>query len=326
MRLVDIESTVYEQLNYATNPDPIVINRIRRAINETHRNILGMRGFDRLRRALLTANSIANVPYMSLPEAAVKIHSIADRTRKLLLREVSQQDIRYSDPGLSAVTAYPYEYAIDNYAAPVSQDPPSASGVWVQSSSASDGSGTWAYVEGVTSNGAYRRGKVALNGVTATQVDSGISTWIKITKFYLTAAPIGTVSLYGDSGGTIPLAIIAPQNLTARYTRVELHPVPTGVVTYHVDVELHVNDMSIASDEPLVPEDFHWLLESGALLREYQKRQQVALVQLEERRFVKGISDMRSFVRQTSGATANSRRPTRFTTLQQTGVYYPPGS
>jgi hypothetical protein len=326
MRLVDLESTVYERLNYATNPDPLVVNRIRRAINETHRSILGMRGFDRLRRANLEFNSIANVPYCSLPEAAVKIHGIADRTRKLLLREVSIQDVRYSDPGLTAITAYPYEYFVDSYAAPVSQDPPSASGVWVASDSTSDGSGTWAYVEGVTSDGAYRRGKVALNGLTATQVDSNISTWIKITKFYVTAAPIGTVSLYGDLLETIPLAIIAPQNLTARYTRIGLHPTPTGVVTYNADVELHVHDMSIASDEPLIPEDFHWLVESGALIREYTKREKVALVQLEQARFAKGIADMRSFVRQTSGSTANSRRPTRFTTLQQTGVYYPPGS
>jgi hypothetical protein len=91
-------------------------------------------------------------------------------------------------------------------------------------------------------------------------------------------------------------------------------------------VELHVADMTIASDEPLIPEDFHWLVESGALIREYQKREKVALIQLEQQKVTRGISDMRAFVRQTSGATANSRRPTRFTTLQQTGVYYPPGS
>jgi hypothetical protein len=326
MRLVDIETTVYERLNYAENPDPLVVNRVRRAINVTHRQILGMRGFDRLRRALLTCNSIANVPYMSLPAAAVKIHSIADRTRKQLLREVSQQDIRYSDPGLSAITAYPYEYAIDHYAAPVSQDPPSASGLWVKSSSATDGGGTFAYVEGVTSDGAYRRGKVALSGITAVQVDTTIATWIKLAKFYLTAAPVGTVSLFGDALQTIPIATIAPQNLTARYTRVELHPVPTGVITYHADVELHIHDMAIASDEPLLPEDFHWLLESGALIREYKKREKQALWMDERQVFAKGVADMRSFVRQTSGSTANSRRPTRFTTLQQTGVYYPPGS
>jgi hypothetical protein len=285
-----------------------------------------MRGFDRLRRKLLTANSIANVPYMALPQAAVKIHTIADRTRKLLLREVSQQDVRYSDPGLSAITAYPYEYVIDSYAAPVRQDPPSASGVWATSSSATDGGGTFAYVEGVTSDGVFRRGKVALSGLTAVQVDATITTWVALTKFYLTAAPVGTVSLFGDALQTIPLASIAPQNLSARYTRVELHPVPTGIVTYHVDVELHLNDMAVASDEPLLPEDFHWLLESGALIREYKKREKQALWMDERQTFAKGVADMRSFVRQTSGATSNERRPTRFTTLQQAGVYYPPGS
>jgi hypothetical protein len=324
MRLVDLEATVYERLNYATNPDELVVNRIRRAINETHRIILGMRGFDRLRRALLTCNSIPTVPYMSLPAAAVKIHHIADRTKKMLLREVAQADIRYSDPGLSAISATPYEYAIDHYASPVQQDPLTPSGVWVQSSSPTDGLGLWAYVEGVTADGASRRGKTALNGLTATPVDASITTWIKITKYYLTTAPVGTISLFADAAATIPLAAIAPQTLTARYTRVELHPVPTNVVLYHADVELHVSDLAIPSDEPLLPEDFHWLLESGALIREYKKREKQALWMDERQLFAKGLADMRSFVRQISGATATSRRPTRFSTLQQAGVDYPP--
>ena len=183
-----------------------------------------------------------------------------------------------------------------------------------------------AYVEGLTADGVYRRGKVSLNGVTATQVDSTITTWVKLTKFYLTAAPVGTVSLYGDLLETIPLAVIPPQHLTARYSRIHLHPTPTGIVTYHADVEVHVEDMAIASDEPLLPEDFHWLVESGALMREYQKRQQVGLVQLEQARFQKGVSDMRAFVRQSTGALYNSRRKTRFTSLQESGVFFPEGS
>lgn len=322
-RLGDLEATIYERLNYPPNPDPVVANRVRRALNETHRQILGKRGFDRLRRALVTFNSITSNPFAVLPQAVVKIHTIADRTRKYELVETTYASLRYSDPGLAASSSFPYEYVIDSLAAPVAQDPSDASELFVKSDSSSDSSGTTAYLEGVTSDGEYRTASVSLNGTSAVSLNTAITTWLTVRKFYLSAPPTGTVTLYEDSGSGTALSIIAPQHVSARYSRIHLHPTPTGIVTYHCDVELHVEDMTAANDEPILPEDFHWLLECGALSREYQKRKDFTSMSAEEAKMVKGISDLRAFVRQASGSTQNDRRPTRFSQL---GPYYPPGS
>jgi hypothetical protein len=51
-----------------------------------------------------------------------------------------------------------------------------------------------------------------------------------------------------------------------------LYPTPSAAVTYYVDYQRHIEDMSNANDEPLVPEDFHDLLVTGAERLEWRKK------------------------------------------------------
>jgi hypothetical protein len=326
MRLVDIEASIYGRLNYAENPDPLVVNRVRRAINSKQREIVSRRGFERLRRGLVTFSSVANTPWAVLPQAAVKIHLITDRTNNITLQEVSFESIRLSDPGLTLTSSIPNGYAIANLAAAVARDPSNASETFAVSSDAGDGSGTYVTVEGITDDGQYRTASTTLNGLTAVSLNSAITNWITIQKFYLSAEPLGTITLTEDSGLGTVLASIAPQHVTTRYSRIHFDGVPASAITYYADVELHVEDMTAASDEPILPEDFHWLIVEGVLLDEFLKRRDTDLYDRVLAKWRTGISDLRSFVRQTSGAAVESGQRGRSSQLSAAGVMFPAGS
>lgn len=51
----------------------------------------------------------------------------------------------------------------------------------------------------------------------------------------------------------------------------ELYPQPSSVIAYSADTELYIADLTGDSDEPLLPEDFHYLLELGATMDEMGK-------------------------------------------------------
>src|SRR5437016_11975114 len=114
MVLSDIEGSLFDRLGFGANPDSSHTRRIRRFINLTHREILGMKGFGRLRRAVLPFNSVSNSPFAVLPQAAVAIIAIADRTSNRILDELTLQDLRRRDPGMKSGSAIPDGYVVIN--------------------------------------------------------------------------------------------------------------------------------------------------------------------------------------------------------------------
>jgi len=110
-----------------------------------------------------------------------------------------------------------------------------------------------------------------MTGTTAVNVSSAVSTWVRISKFYLNGAAVGTVTLHEDSGTGTELAQIAVGQTAQRYSKVWLSPTPSSAITYTCDVTHGITDLAQDNDEPRVPADFHDLLVLGALLREYEK-------------------------------------------------------
>lgn len=325
MNLATIQSQLYNKLNFKSSPDADVVARLLGFINESQRELLGMKGLDKLRRSILTFASVANSPFAVLPQAAVQVISVMDRTNNVVLSDISLQDLRFSDPGLVATTGYPYEYAILNLSSPVTRQPAAAGVLSIVSTSASDGATKTAYVEGIDSSGNYKTASIALNGVTP--VAPAGSTWLSITKFYISltaggaTTAAGAVTLSDASAnvlGTIPIGYFH-----SRYSMLHLHPTPTGVVTYYADVVLHVEDMANGGDEPLIPEDFHYLLMAGAAQKEYDRREKTPQATKEMLRWQRGVSDLKLFVRRKSGVAIGDRRVRRFSQL---GSNFPPGT
>ena len=328
MNLSSMLSDLYRRLKFSTTPDPVVTTRLTAFINESQREVMGMKGYAALRRNIITFSCVANTPFVSIPESVERIVTVQDRTNQAVLDEVDIQTIRFQDPGLTATSTFPYQYAIVNYSAAVSQDPSVAAQIWVKSDSASDGSTITAFIEGYVTGGYYQRASVALNGTTAVQVGS-LATWTAITKFYLSLTAGGTVTATGNiklmqtSGAGTQLAQIPPGYDYARYLRLHLYPVPTQINNYTADVELHIEDMVQLGDEPYLPEDFHWLLESGALVKEYQYKENLQLESAELARWRNGLADLRMYLVRRTGAAHDTTRGRRWSQL---GGNFPVGS
>jgi len=328
VNFADIQNDLYRRLKFATTPDATVITRLNAFINEAHREVLGMKGYQLLRRNQMTFACIANNGFVSLPEAIDRIVTIQDRVNQILLDQVDVQEIRYNDPGLTQTTQFPYQYAVMDYAAAVAQDPSAASQIWAKSDSASDGSATTVYIEGTVTGGYYQTASHTLNGTTAVQLGA-LGTWVTITKFYISATAGGSVQASGNilllkgSGSGTELARIPPGYNYARYVRLMLWPVPSQINTYYADVELHVEDMANGGDQPLIPEDFHWLLISRAMMAEYEYKERLDLYSAENAKWRNGLGDLRMYLVRRSGVAVGLQRRRRWSQL---GPYYPVGS
>lgn len=325
MNLGEIESTLYDRFGFKPNPEAAVVRRVRREINDAHMKILGKRAFSRLRRQVLPTASVANSPFMALPQAATKIVCIADRTNQRNLTPISLQDVRYRDPGLLFTGSIPENYAVINFSAPTFLQPSAAALLSVSSTDNTDTGGIVAYVEGIDEAGIFQFGKVALTGTTVAALAPAV-TYVVITKFYITGTGVGSVKLMqGVAGGTV-LSYIPPGRTASRYTIVHLSDIPSTAITYYCDVELHVSDMNAISDEPLLPEDFHWMLECGAACQELIKREKVALWKIEMGNWVTGIADLRAWLTSSSGVAFGGQRASKQQMTSQLGAYYPAGS
>lgn len=320
MNLTTMRAYLYRHLGYGLNPESAVITRLDSYVNEAYREILGMKGFARLRRSLLTFSSVANSPFAVLPQAASRIITIQDRTNMRMLTEESIQDLRYTDPGLTATSSFPDRYVIINLASPVAVDPSTADALHIKSDSVSD-TGT-AYLQGVITGGYPKSASVTMTGLTGVAI--GGSDWIAVTKLFLSAAAVGNVTLTQTSDVGTELSRIQPGSAYARYSRIHLYPTPSTSATYYADVDLHVEDLAQAFDEPLLPEDFHWLLMCGAMMKEMDKREKPVSYGIHSSRWKRGLADLRVYLRQPTGVSPNSdRRPRRWSML---GPYFPSGS
>ena len=292
MTLATIEAELFRRLNYASSPATEVTTRLRAFTNLTHRQLLSTPGLDRLRDDTITFASVSAQATYGLPPSVQRIQAITDRTndRKLTLRSLDW--IRTIDPGLDR-TGTPEVYAPIGIQA-VARQPSDASEIFVDSTSASD-TGT-AYLEGIRTGGHRTALSVTVTGVTAVTFSAAITDIIEITKFYMSAAAVGTVTLHEDASGGTELARIAIGQTFSRYLGVQLWPTPSAAVTYYVDYTRTIPDMSVANDEPLLPEDFHWLLVEGALVKEWTKKDDLMRREAAEADYAKGLSALKYHV------------------------------
>lgn len=326
MNLGNLLLDLYRRQGFKTAPTTEVVTRFTAYLNQTQREILVQKGLGSLRFRVLPFASVAADPFATLPQAAVRVRSIADRTNQIYLTPTTLDGIRQQDPGLIATTAIPYSYAVVNLAAATFRDP-TVTSLSFKSDSAADGATKEVFVEFITSTGLYQKTSALMNGVTA--VDIVVDATGGVTKFYVTLAAgglttsVGNIKLYQAIGGVgTQISVIPPGQSYARYSRIQLFPTPSAAVTYHADVELHIEDMAEANDEPYLPEDFAYLLGSGAMMKEYQRKGDQIAYAIEKAMFKSGLGDLKLWVARASAASADPT-PARHSML---GPNFPAGS
>ena len=105
------------------------------------------------------------------------------------------------------------------------------------------------------------------------------------------------------------LARIPIGDTYSRYVAVEWFPIPTAGVTEYVDYERRIYDLVNGTDAPLLPEDFHYLMELGAKVYEYEQLKDPYVVTARAE-YEQGKTSLKNFV-MNDGDRIASLRPTR---------------
>ena len=289
--LNELRADVYRRLGFAAFPAAEVTARITAFLNETHRDLLTDPALTYLRDDVITFASVASQQRYALPQAIARINRIWETTNDLALREISLGQLRTIDP--DPQTGTPEAYVPLSYT-PVSKQPSDASELFVKSSSANDTT-QLVTVEGFITGGYPARATVTLTGTTAVTLNSTITTWIEVTRLFISATAEGTVTLHEDSGAGTELARIAIGQTQARYFTVLLWPTPAAVVTYSVDYTREITDMEDGGDEPLLPPDFHRLIAVGARKKEYEFQDDTRLM-VAVKEYDDGLSQLRRWL------------------------------
>lgn len=291
MNLDGMLKDLYRRLNFPKDANAPTATRLTAFLNEAHRQILSKPGMERLRDDVITFASVASQARYTVPPDIARIKAITERTNLRRLQFLPLDQLRRLDPGLTATGTPDYWIPIGYQA--VSMQPSAATGIWAVSSSASDTSPI-VRVDSVRTGGYTATATATLTGTSRVQIGS-LTDHIEVTKFYLHAPSVGSVSLYDAASSGNELARLEPGKLYGRWQGIQLYPTPTAAVTYYVDYTRVVADLTNPTDEPLLPEDFHWLLILGALKREYEKSNDTTYRQVAQEE-TDGLKALRNWV------------------------------
>ena len=279
----------------------------------------------------VTFASVASTPQYSLPPVIARIKTVQETTNLITLGTKSESWYRANYPSPTAVTGIPTDW-IDLGFVAFAKPPSDASELFVISSSASDGNTKTAYLEGYITGGYPRSASAVMNGVTGVSFGATITSWIAITKFYValgaggTTTAAGNITLMEDSGAGTELARIPIGQDYARYRRIALSICPASAITYTVEFERDLTDLSIAGDEPFLPPRFHRLLATGARMHEYEKQQDTSRYLLAKTEFDRDVRKLKYWVYSQAVGSPNLRGADRRQRPSRLGGYFPAGT
>jgi hypothetical protein len=290
MNLLTMQQRLQRRTNGNDSSIPSgIVTKWKDYLNEAHKSVLRMPGMDSLRYGTMSFASVASQQAYALPTHGIaRINRIWETTNDIKLQYRTLEWLRSADP--DPVTGTPCVWIPTGFAE-VHTQPSAATSVYVDSTSASDTN--TAYVEGIVTGGYSRSASVVMMGTQAVQIGTATD-FIAVTKFYLSAAAAGTVTLQTD-GGT-EFAAIAVGDTRSQYYRFLLYPTPSAVVTYTCDITRTIPEMTNDTDEPLLPDDFHDLLIDMAELKNTKKSDDPSRYAMLVGEIKRATADLRTFI------------------------------
>lgn len=268
MTLDDILNDLYRRLGYGAGVDTDVTTRLKAFVNQAHRRLLSHPSLSLLRNDTITFASVAGQSRYALPPAVATVEAITDRTNSLRLQAITQDELRTIDPGLTD-NGLVTHYAFQGQAA-VAKQPGDKATIYIKSTSAADTN--TARIEGFIEGGYPFTSSVSMTGTTAVALSGSYGSVIEITKVLLDSAANGVVTVHEGSGVGTELARLGIGQKYTRYQALQLWPTPSDAITYYVDYVRVIPNLIAITDEPILPDDFHWMLVEGALVTEWTKK------------------------------------------------------
>ncbi len=329
MNLLQISQAVYRRVKLADSPSAGDVTRIQQFINQRYRKILSRPGMDQFRDTTFTFATVSGQLKYGLPQALSRVRNIYDLTnqRRILPRTVDW--LRNVDPGLTSTSSFTeFWIPLNGWGAEAQELTSTGVGLWAVSSAAGDTTQK-VFVE-TTRLGGVRGGTAVAAGTTLTgtaRVAIGsLADHVEVIKFYLDTTAVGAVSLYDAAAAGNLLSTITIGRTNARYYMLQLYPTAGAAVTLSVDAQRAIQDMVQATEEPLMPEDYHMVLVHGAAYDEWRNRDDTrAQGELEEMNAL--IGELRHNVMSTPDEIPVQRGPRgQGERVSRLGGYYPSGT
>lgn len=289
MTFQDMQASVFDDLDYRSEPDAAVRQRIQRWLNQAHQELLRTPGLRNLRNGSVSFESVANQMNYAVPQLFEVIDGITQPDNSLRLVARDQNWVRSVDPGNNSFGT-PEAYI------PVGLSPvgvqPDETGLWIVSSDASDVGSV--VVQGTRANGdAQPSVTTVLNGTTRVAVGT-LTDYVTVTRFMLAAVAAGNVSLYDAATLGNELARIPVGLTSVQYQVVRLWPTGGSVLTYIVDGQRLVPAMVDPTDVPWVPVSYHDAMTTFARMREYKRTGDAQRFSIENGSWEKTMAQLRS--------------------------------
>lgn len=295
MTLAQILADLYRRTNHPTSPASAVTTRLTAYVNEGLQELYSLPGLGAWvtqHVPPLTFASVASTATYTLPPGVARIESITEATNYRRLSMQSRDWYYAQQPDPTSSTGTPDTWIPLGWSA-VAVQPSNASEIFIKSTSASDTNTV--YIEGIRTGGYPVSLSTTMTGTTAKSLSASFTDIAEVTKFYVSAAAIGSITLHEDSGVGTELARIPIGQTFARYQQIALYPTPASAITYTVHGERDTPDMSQTVDEPMIPARFHRLLVDYALWKEWEKVDDTR-AQGCQQRWQKGVSDLKYFL------------------------------
>lgn len=295
MTLSAILLDLYRRLGYGTSPAADVTTRLTAFVAETLQDIIsepGIGSYLTLNQPPVTITSAASQAVYAVPNGVQRIDAITDRTNQITLEMRDLHWYRANAPNPNTYLGTPTVWIPFGFMA-VAAQPSAATGLWAVSTSVSDTTQS-VKIETVRTGGVTYSSALTLNGTTRVALGA-LTDHVQVTKFYVSAVGVGDINLYNAASSGTLLATIPIGQTFSRYAALALWPTPAGVITYYLDGERPLADMSNATDEPPFPARFHRILIDGALMREWDKKDDTRGREAGQR-YRRTLSQMRYFI------------------------------
>jgi len=257
--------------------------RIKRLINQWHRKILSDPRYSKLRDSRTSVVTVASQVLYAVPPSIEKIHRVFDAaTNNPRLTQKSLDWLR-DDPRADLDTGTPMVW-VPHGIKPIFRYP-ATTGIWAVSPNAADTTQN-IRMDAVRDGGyVFSAGPTTLTGTTRVKIGTQ-SDYVDVERVFLSAACAGDISLFDASTAGNLLGVIPIGKTFNRYNIIQFYPVPSSVITYTIEGQLKIQDLVQDNDEPMIPEDFHFILGLGAYYQELRdvKKQlaQARMVQSDE--------------------------------------------
>lgn len=262
---------IYRRLGFQDSPATAVVTKTKQQVNEVYESVLAEPGVSALLYGTLTVASVASRARYGLSNVA-QVKSLTEATNDTKLRARTLGWYRAVDPDPISHEGTPQVYVPLGQVAVAQVPAATGTGLWAVSSSASDTVPT-VTVDAVRVGGyPHAPSAATVTGLTRVQIGggSGLTDYIDVTQFQLSAVCVGDISLYDASSGGNLLAVIPRGQTTSRYWGFLLWPTPSAAITYTADVEHDLLPLVNDTDEPRLPIRFHRLLSIGGRMKAYE--------------------------------------------------------